>query len=84
MTFFLLVAWLGKGKRMAMPKKLGKSGRELWQAMIATFEFNDADEAILKQACYAADEAEKARAVLEQEGYVVTALGGKESNTPAV
>ena len=30
------------------------------------------------------DEAEKARAVLEQEGYVVTAPGGKESKTPAV
>jgi P27 family predicted phage terminase small subunit len=69
----------GEGlKSMAkVPKRLGKAGRELWQAMIATFEFNDAEEALLKQACYAADEAGQARAVLEREGYTVTAPGGK-------
>ena len=56
-----------------VPKSLGKAGRELWAAMAETFEFNSAEEALLVQACLAADEAAKAREVLEKEGFTIAA-----------
>jgi phage terminase small subunit len=59
------------------PKQLRKAGRELWKAMLDTYEFTAAEESLLVMACTAADDCEKTRAVLEREGFTVTAPGGK-------
>jgi hypothetical protein len=59
------------------PKQLGIAGKELWKAMLATFEFTAAEESLLIMACRAADDCARASAVLDAEGFTVTAPGGK-------
>jgi hypothetical protein len=80
---FVMVFGLRKGlKSMArVPKSLGKAGRGLWAAMLDTYEFTSAEESLLMQACQAADEASRAREVLEKEGFTITA-GNKQIQHP--
>ena len=66
------------------PKHLRAAGRALWRAVIAEFELNSAEAAVLARACEAADRAEDARLALDRDGVVVTGRYGQPVAHPAV
>jgi P27 family predicted phage terminase small subunit len=64
------------------PKGLGKAGRTLWNDALDAMEFDALELNLLRHACGAADEAQKAKEALERDGYVITDARGKLVENP--
>jgi hypothetical protein len=52
------------------PAGLGKSGRELWRAVMAEYELEAHEERLLLEMCRTADQLDALAAVVEREGVV--------------
>ena len=66
------------------PRHLRAAGRALWRAVVAEFELNSAELAVLARACEAADRADDARGIVDAEGLVAVGRYGQPVLHPAV
>ncbi len=64
------------------PKGLGAAGKSLWNDALKVLQFDPLELNLLAHACNAADEAEKAKELLESQGFIITDARGKKIENP--
>ena len=69
---------------MKPPNHLGRTGRQLWQQLHQSYEWNDpAELAILDVLCVSADRIAEARALIDKEGVCIPDRWGGTKVHPA-
>jgi hypothetical protein len=64
-----------------VPPELGEHGRRLWAAVHEQYDISDAGGIeMLRQACAAADRAERCREIIDEQGELLTARGQVRSH----
>jgi phage terminase small subunit len=64
------------------PKGLGKAGQKLWNDAVKVLDFDALELNLLEHAARCADEAHKAKELLETEGFTITDARGKRVENP--
>ena len=70
-------------KAPAPPRHLRAPGKRLWRSVVGAWLLDKRQMEILRLACEAADRAESARLLLEEEGLTVTDRYGQQRPHPA-
>lgn len=60
----------------APPQELGKTGRALWQAVLADYELTEPEQVLLREACRTADSIDALQDLLAAEGLLAESSQG--------
>jgi hypothetical protein len=67
-----------------VPSGLTGSGRSLWRSLVADFELEEHELAILKEACRTAESIDKLQAVVDEDGVLNTSPQGVRAHPALV
>lgn len=73
-----------KPKKPNPPSGTGRSGRRLWRSIVAVYELNEHELALLRQAARTADVVDDLQAVVDREGALTTTRLGETKAHPAL